>query len=92
MKFYLTEGGLQELKTRISHLEERRELMLHSGHAEVYFNNTGNLAQLALLNTILENSVVLPEYKSWEAFDEFPPDNESQTEKTLRDKNGVIIS
>jgi hypothetical protein len=43
------------------------------------------------LETILLSATVLPVEESWEDVELYPPDSESQFEKTISLKNGVII-
>jgi hypothetical protein len=44
-----------------------------------------------MLKEILSSATILPIEESWDDVELYPPDNESQMEKTLRLKNGVII-
>ena len=73
---YLTEKGKQELKAKIAEIESYEGL--ESGMADT-------------LKEILSSATILPVEKSWDDVELYPPDNESQIEKTLRLKNGVII-
>ena len=73
---YLTEKGKQELEAKIAEIESYEGL--ESGIADT-------------LKEILSSATILPVEKSWDDVELYPPDNESQIEKTLRLKNGVII-
>ena len=73
---YLTEEGKQELEAKIAEIESYEGL--ESGIADT-------------LKEILSSATILPVEKSWDDVELYPPDNESQIEKTLRLKNGVII-
>jgi hypothetical protein len=44
-----------------------------------------------LYRNLLSESIVLPVEESWEDVELYPLDNESQFEKTMSLKNGVII-
>ena len=74
---YLTEEGKKEIKAKIA---ERLRIDIDD-----YYG------QAALLKEILESAIILPVFLSWEDAELFPPDNESQAEKILKIKNGVII-
>jgi hypothetical protein len=73
---YLTEKGKQEIEAKIAEIEYYEGL--ESGMADT-------------LKEILSSATILPVEKSWDDVELYPPDNESQIEKTLRLKNGVII-
>jgi hypothetical protein len=73
---YLTEKGKQEIEAKIAEIESYEGL--ESGMADT-------------LKEILSSATILPVEKSWDDVELYPPDNESQIEKTLRLKNGVII-
>jgi hypothetical protein len=78
---YLTEEGKKEIEDLIAKLTD-------------YKNKTHDIyavGQIYILKQILSSATILPVEESWEDVELYPPDNESQMEKTLRLKNGVII-
>jgi hypothetical protein len=85
---YLTQQKKQELEEQRIHLIVLAEEYRQKGHTH---RKTGALANSSLIEDILSEAIVLPEYSNWEDVDFFPPDNESQMKKTLQLKNGVII-
>jgi hypothetical protein len=50
-----------------------------------------DMGKINVYKEILSSATILPVEESWEDVEFFPPDNESQTERVLRFKNGVII-
>jgi hypothetical protein len=81
---YLTEEGKQEIEAKIQELERER---FYGSE----LNSDYRIGQQKVYKEILENFIILPVEKSWDDVELYPPDNESQIEKTLRLKNGVII-
>ena len=76
---YLTEEGKKEIEKKINQLES-------------IINLTGYvLARIDTFKQILVSATILPVEESWEDVELYPPDNESQFEKTMSIKNGVII-
>lgn len=88
MIYYLTKEGKEELEKRIFDLGERLPLIDYKRNPNY---RTIIVIQIATFKEVLKNSFVLPEYNSWEDVEIYPPDNEGQDAKTLRDINGVII-
>jgi transcription elongation GreA/GreB family factor len=87
---YLTEEGKQEIEAKIAELKEHLQVKQKD------FTNHKHLCgfldgQIDLLQEILSSATILSVEESWEDVELYPPDNESQFEKTLRLKNGVII-
>jgi hypothetical protein len=93
---YLSEEGKKEILDKITELEKHIENVIrvreiasdekYDTYLEVEFKTKKNM-----LKEILASALVLPVYNNWEDVDFFPPDNESQTDKLLKLKNGVII-
>jgi hypothetical protein len=76
---YLTEEGKKEIEKKINQLEST-------------INLTGWVsARIETFKQILVSATILPVEESWENVELYPPDNESQFEKTMSLKNGVII-
>ncbi len=76
---YLTEEGKKEIEKKINQLEST-------------INLTGWVsARIETFKQILVSATILPVEESWENVELYPPDNESQFEKTMSIKNGVII-
>jgi len=82
---YLTEEGKKVIEDKIAELEED---LKEEGNPFIY---TDVSAELNTYKRILFYATILPVEESWEDVELYPPDNESQMEKTLRLKNGVII-
>jgi hypothetical protein len=81
---YLSEEGKKEIEAKITEIETGiKVLSLTEG-----FKDMGNIN---VYKEILSSATILPVEESWEDVEFFPPDNESQTERVLRFKNGVII-
>jgi hypothetical protein len=80
---YLTEEGKQELEVKIA--ERRKYSPIET--EDDWFEN----GEINVYKEILSSATILPVEKSWDDVELYPPDNESQIEKTLRLKNGVII-
>ena len=80
---YLTEEGKQELEAKIA--ERRKYSPIET--EDDWFEN----GEINVYKEILSSATILPVEKSWDDVELYPPDNESQIEKTLRLKNGVII-
>lgn len=83
---YLTEEGKKEIEDKIAELETE----LNSGSSFVT-ENYRNRGEIAAYKKILSLATILPVEESWDDVELYPPDNESQTEKTLKLINGVII-
>ena len=85
---YLTEQGKKELEAKIAELEKEKA-------SNLIQNLTGfanmNFGEIETYKEILSSAIILPVYSSWEDVETFPPDNESQAEKILKIKNGVVI-
>ena len=78
---YLTEEGKKVIEDKIAELTDYKD-KTHDIYA---------VGQIYILKQILSSATILPVEKNWEDVELYPPDNESQMEKTLRLKNGVII-
>jgi hypothetical protein len=90
MKLYGTQKTKEEIEKKIRELEEE-SYNLYKEHSSWALKASCN-SELRVYKQILADFVVLPEYKSWDEAENFPPDNESQTLKTLKLKQGVIIN
>jgi hypothetical protein len=77
---YLTEEGKKEIEVKIAELDKTED-----PNSECFGIATSVYQQ------ILSSATILPVYSNWDDVELYPPDNESQIEKTLRLKNGVII-
>jgi hypothetical protein len=82
---YLTEEGKKEIENKIAELEN------YSYATQNIWIEGQNSGILKILEEILSSAIILPVYNNWEDVNFFPPDNESQTDKLLELKNGVII-
>lgn len=80
---YLTDEAKKEIEAKIDELRNYSPL-----ETDDDFINRG---KQIILEEILSSATILPVEKSWDDVELYPPDNESQIEKTLRLKNGVII-
>ena len=76
---YLSEEGKKAIERELSILRNK------------WFKDQEDWGKIYILQDILVSSTILPVEESWEDVELYPPDNESQMEKTLRLKNGVII-
>lgn len=85
---YLSEEGEQSLKAEIDKLKNRLQKIDLINNPATYDRVT---TQLVLYKRILSSAVILPTYSDWGEVAFYPPDNESQNEKTLSLINGVII-
>jgi hypothetical protein len=85
---YLTEEGKKEIEAKIANLKKSEEVNLRTGFKMGADMNGGFIDAL---ETILLSATVLPVEENWEDVELYPPDNESQFEKTMSFKNGVII-
>jgi hypothetical protein len=79
---YLTQEGKQAIEAKIKHIKVLEKNSVLSNFYQ---------GQIAILKEILSSATVLPVEESWENVELYPPDNESQFEKTMSLKNGVII-
>lgn len=79
---YLTEEGKKVIEDKIADLKYHLKINPHDLYA---------IGQVYILKQTLSSATILPVEESWEDVELYPPDNESQMEKTLRLKNGVII-
>ena len=79
---FLTEESKKEIEAKIAEINKT----YHE-----YANWEGQLGKAEIYKEILSSATILPVYSSWEDVETFPPDNESQTEKILKIKNGVVI-
>jgi hypothetical protein len=82
---YLTEKGKQEIEAKIAELDRLKR----EPDAILTFNEYQRI--IDVYKEILALATILPVEKSWDDVESYPPDNQSQIEKTLRLKNGVII-
>jgi hypothetical protein len=85
---YLTQEGKKEIEAKIANLKKSEEVNLRTRFMMGADMNGGFIDAL---ETILLSATVLPVEESWEDVELYPPDNESQFEKTISLKNGVII-
>jgi len=87
---YLTEQAKQEIEAKIIELGKQLELVGNL-FEEVVHDPIEIKVSINLFEEILSSATILPVYSSWDNVERFPPDNESQSLKTLELKNGVII-
>jgi len=83
--FFLTEEGKQEIEAKIKELDRLKR----EPDAILTFNEYQRI--IDVYKEILQSATILPVYSNWDEVERFPPDNESQSLKTLELKNGVII-
>jgi hypothetical protein len=76
---YLTEEGKKAIENELTELRTQ------------WNKNQQTWGKIYILQDILVSATILSVEESWEDVELYPPDNESQMEKTLRLKNGVII-
>jgi hypothetical protein len=84
---YLTPEGKEEIEAEIAELEEYKDSDVCKDPRDWSFIS----GKQSVLKEILSSATILPVYSNWDDVELYPPDNESQIEKTLRLKNGVII-
>jgi len=88
MKIYLTEQGKQEIEDKISYLT--KEIETSEGLSDTIRAGIETFEK-KVYEEFLESATILPVYSNWEEVETYPPDNESQSKKTLELWNGVII-
>jgi hypothetical protein len=85
---YITEEAKQEIESKIVELETNiKQFKSIMPTYDPVASNT----QLFVFKEILQSATILPVYSNWDEVERFPPNNESQSLKTLELKNGVII-
>jgi hypothetical protein len=82
---YLTEQGKKEIEAKMTELEKLK----NDTQATLEWNEA--VVMINVYKEILSSATILPVYSNWDDVERFPPDNESQSLKTLELKNGVII-
>jgi hypothetical protein len=85
-EIYLSKESKEEIEKEILSLEKISFL----GQDPNY--TMGSIkSRISTLSEIINSSTVLPVYNSWDDVEFYPPDNESQCEKCIKEYNGVII-
>ncbi len=85
---YLSEEGKKEIEAKLKQIRINDRADYESD--EDYLLRKHELEQ-NFIDDVISSATILPVEESWEDVEFFPPDNESQTERVLRFKNGVII-